>query len=48
MKDMDLLGVEKPKVITRVSEFMPEITAYIQRIIDKGFAYEANGSVYFR
>mmetsp|Transcript_2672 Transcript_2672/g.5565 ORF Transcript_2672/g.5565 Transcript_2672/m.5565 type:complete len:648 (-) Transcript_2672:41-1984(-) len=47
MKDMDLLGVEKPKVVTRVSEFMPEITAYIQRIIDKGFAYEANGSVYF-
>jgi len=26
---------------------MPEITSYIQRIIDKGYAYESEGSVYF-
>ncbi|GMH84150.1 hypothetical protein TrVE_jg7116 [Triparma verrucosa] len=47
LKDMEDLGVLKPDVMTRVSEFMPEITEYIERIIEKGFAYEANGSVYF-
>ncbi|GMI42057.1 hypothetical protein TeGR_g10241 [Tetraparma gracilis] len=41
------LGVKTPDVMTRVSEFMPEIITYIQTIIDNGFAYESNGSVYF-
>jgi cysteinyl-tRNA synthetase len=31
----------------RVSEYMPEIVAYISTIIEKGLAYKANGSVYF-
>ncbi|GMH93982.1 hypothetical protein TL16_g12774 [Triparma laevis f. inornata] len=47
LKDMEGLGVKPPDVMTRVSEFMPEITEYISNIIAKGFAYEANGSVYF-
>ncbi|KAJ1978597.1 cysteinyl-tRNA synthetase [Dimargaris verticillata] len=46
-KDMDALNVERPDMVTRVSEYVPEIVAYIQRIIDNGFAYEAEGSVYF-
>ncbi|XP_012216089.1 cysteine--tRNA ligase, cytoplasmic [Linepithema humile] len=46
-KDMDALNVLKPNVLTRVSEYVPEIIAYIQRIIDNGLAYESNGSVYF-
>lgn len=33
--------------MTRVSEYVPEIVAYVQRIIDNGFAYESNGSIYF-
>lgn len=44
---MESLNIEKPDVITRVSEFIPEIITYTQKIIDNGFAYEANGSVYF-
>ncbi|KAJ2741729.1 cysteinyl-tRNA synthetase [Coemansia sp. BCRC 34301] len=45
--DMDLLQVRRPNIITRVSEFVPEIIAFIQRIIDNGYAYESEGSVYF-
>ena len=26
---------------------MPEIVAFIEKIIERGFAYPANGSVYF-
>jgi cysteinyl-tRNA synthetase len=30
-----------------VSEYIPEIVVYIERIIANGLAYESNGSVYF-
>ena len=33
--------------LTRVSEYVPEIVDFIIKIIDRGFAYESNGSVYF-
>ena len=45
--NMRKLNVEPPDAMPRVSEHMPEITECIQRIVDKGFAYECNGSVYF-
>lgn len=47
MEDMKKLNVGLPTVITRVSEYMPEIIAYIEKIIANGYAYQSNGSVYF-
>ncbi len=41
------LGIESPEVITRITEYVPEVVKFIQKIIDNGFAYESNGSVYF-
>lgn len=32
-KDMDALNILKPNVLTRVSEYIPEIIAFVQRII---------------
>ncbi|XP_017777957.1 PREDICTED: cysteine--tRNA ligase, cytoplasmic [Nicrophorus vespilloides] len=46
-KDMDSLNVLRPNVLTRVSEYIPEIVDYVVKIIENGLAYEANGSVYF-
>jgi cysteinyl-tRNA synthetase len=45
--DMRRLNVELPDVVTRVTEFVPEIVKFIEQIIANGYAYEANGSVYF-
>ena len=45
--DMDALNVLPPDCLVRVSEYVPEIVAFIQKMIDQGTAYESNGSVYF-
>ena len=47
MEDMRLMGVARPDALTRVSEYTEKIVQYIQTIIDRGYAYESNGSVYF-
>jgi cysteinyl-tRNA synthetase len=44
-EDMAALGVMPPSVLTRVTEYMPEIVFYIQTICDKDLAYESNGSM---
>ncbi|KAJ3096552.1 hypothetical protein HDU97_005786 [Phlyctochytrium planicorne] len=46
-KDMDALNIRRPDVLTRVSEYVPEIVDFVKKIIDNGYAYEADGSVYF-
>lgn len=47
MEDMDSLNVKRPDFLTRVSEYIPEVIEYIEGIINNGFAYESEGSVYF-
>lgn len=47
MGDMDALNVMRPDVITRVTTYVPQIAKFVEKVIQKGFAYEADGSVYF-
>lgn len=42
------LNIEDPTYKPRVTEIMPEIINFIQALIDKGYAYEVDGDVYFR
>lgn len=41
------LNIEDPTYKPRVTETMPEIINFIQALIDKGYAYEVDGDVYF-
>ncbi|KAJ8099768.1 tRNA synthetases class I (C) catalytic domain-containing protein [Lipomyces tetrasporus] len=46
-EDMRALNVLPPTVVTRVSEYVPQIVAYVAKMMENGYAYEAQGSVYF-
>ena len=45
--DAEALGVLKADVHPKVSEHIPEIIEFVQTLIDKGYAYEADGDVYY-
>ncbi len=46
-EDMDTLNVLRPDISPRASGHIPEQIELIKTLIEKGYAYEANGSVYF-
>ncbi|MBR0307900.1 MAG: cysteine--tRNA ligase [Mogibacterium sp.] len=45
--DAEALNVLKADVHPKVSEHIPEIIEFVQTLIDKGYAYEADGDVYY-
>jgi len=44
MRELNLLRAE---VYPRVTEHVPEIIGLVETLVEKGYAYESNGSVYF-
>lgn len=44
---MDALGVQRADIYPRVSTHIDDIIAMIQTLIDKGYAYELDGDVYY-
>jgi len=46
-EDMAGLGVLPPDVEPRVTEHIPEIVGFIERLVERGHAYEAEGHVLF-
>ena len=47
-EDMRALNVLDPDEITRVTEFVPQINQFVEKNIEKGFAYQTEqGNVYF-
>ncbi len=47
-EDMDALNIERADVYPRATGEIPKIIEVIQGLIDRGYAYPAGGSVYFR
>jgi len=46
-EDMDALGILRPDISPRATGHIIEQIEIIKTLIEKGFAYESNGSVYF-
>ena len=47
-KDAAALNVKKATVHPKVTETMDDIIQFVQDLIDKGYAYESDGDVYYR
>ena len=47
-RDMKRLGVGVPNVEPRATEHMSDMILMIQAIVEKGFAYQVDGDVYYR
>lgn len=45
--DADALNLKRATVNPRATEFMNEIIYFVKDLVDKGYAYEVNGDVYF-
>lgn len=46
-KDADNLNIERATVNPRATEYIDEIIKFVEDLINKGYAYETNGDVYF-
>ncbi|MBO0474175.1 cysteine-tRNA ligase [Enterococcus sp. DIV0840] len=47
-EDTNILNVKPATLHPRVMDHMPDILTFIETLIDKGYAYESQGDVYYR
>ena len=47
MRDMESLGITSVNLYAKASEHVPEIIAQIATLVEKGFAYQVEGDVYY-
>src|SRR5919202_1139258 len=48
LEDTDDLGLGRPDHLPRATETVPQLVAFIEQLIERGFAYPVEGDVYFR
>ena len=46
-KDIDKLNIRKPDIIAKASDHIEDYIVMIEKLIEKGYAYQSNGNVYF-
>ena len=47
MNDIDKLGIKRPKIIEKASDHIDTYIKMIEILLEKGYAYQAEGNVYF-
>ena len=47
-EDFDALGCERPEIVPRATQHIPEMVSLIERLLESGHAYESDGSIYYR
>jgi cysteinyl-tRNA synthetase len=48
LADRQLLNLEEPEHLVRATDTIPEMLKLIQTLVDKGFAYASEGSIYYK
>lgn len=48
LTDMELLNIELPTHYVKATDSMPTMIKIIEKLLDKRYAYEKNGNIYFR
>jgi cysteinyl-tRNA synthetase len=48
LEDTDALGLGRPDELPKASEYVAQIIRFISELIERGYAYEVEGDVYFR
>ena len=47
LEDMEKLRLKKPDYLPRATEHIPEMVSLIKKLLEKGYAYRKDGSIYF-
>ena len=47
LEDIEKLNIERPEVICKATEHIPEMIKYVEDIMKNGFAYETSKGIYF-
>ena len=47
LKDIDILNIDRPEIIARATEHIPDMEKYVQKIIENGYTYETEDTIYF-
>src|SRR5690606_20944318 len=48
LEDLDTLGIRRSHAYPRATDFIPEMIALIERLLERGLAYQVDGNTYFR
>ena len=47
MEDLAKLNVEKPEVVCKATDHIADMIKYVQKLLEKGYAYETSTAIYF-
>ena len=47
LEDLEKLNIDKPEIIARATEHIPVMEEYVKKIIENGYAYETENTIYF-
>lgn len=47
LKDLTRLNIEIPEILCKATAHIPEMIAFVQGLMEKGFAYETSDGIYF-
>ena len=46
-KDMDKLNIDRPEIIAKATEHIPEMLEFAKKIVENGYGYETSTAIYF-